>query len=110
MITALLFFLAGVANGAMDTIKFNMNGFIWRTEWWLEQGEWAPRLRSWLLKHIVTMVSGGWHFMKFTMTALIIAGVLTYEPILIWYWDGLAFYACFSMGFICGYYFIWRSN
>ena len=48
--------------------------------------------------------------MKFTMTVLIIAGVLLYQPILVWYWDGLALYACFSMGFICGYYYIWREN
>ncbi len=109
MIAVALFFLAGICNGAMDTIKFNMNGFIWRTEWWLEQGEWAPRLRSWLLRHVVTMISGGWHFFKFTMTALIIAGVLTYSPILIWWFDAGILYSCFSLGFIAGYYFIWRD-
>ncbi len=110
MIALILFFLAGICNGAMDMIKFNMDGFVWKTEWWLEQGEWAPKLRSWLLKHVVTMISGGWHLMKFLMTLLIIIGVLLYKPLLTWWLDAICLYVCFSIGFIFGYYSLWRKN
>ena len=110
MIAFILFFFAGIANAAMDMIKFNMNNFVWKTEWWLEQGEWAPKFRSWLQKHVVTMISGGWHLMKFLMTALIITGVILYRPLFPWWLDAITLYVFFSIGFIVGYYLIWRKN
>jgi hypothetical protein len=105
----LLFFLAGFLNGGMDMIKFNWNRFIFKTQWWLEQGEWSPGLRSWLLKHLITMFSGGWHFLKFLMVISVIGTVLTYGPIFNRVIDLVILYIIFSLGFIFGYYVIWRK-
>lgn len=110
MISILLLLIAGTLNGAMDTIKFNRNNFVFQTEWWLENGSWAPALRSWLLKHVATMVSGGWHLLKFLMTCLMITAIFLYESLIVWYWDFLFLYAGFSTGFILGYYIIWRKQ
>lgn len=104
----LLFFLAGFLNGGMDVIKFNWNRFAFQTEWWLERGEWAPALRSWLQKHVATMFAGGWHLLKFLMVVSIIATILMYEPLISWWIDLLLMYFAFSTGFILGYYVIWR--
>ncbi len=106
----ILFFIAGLLNGGMDMIKFNWNRFIFQTEWWLERGEWAPGLRTWLLKHVATMFAGGWHLLKFLMVMAVVGTVLIYSPLFVWWIDLTLMFGVFSTGFIVGYYFLWRKR
>lgn len=106
----LLFFIAGLLNGGMDTIKFDRDRYIFQTGWWLENGEWAPGLRTWLLKHVFFMFAGGWHLIKFLMVMAIIGTVLIYTPLFTWWMDLTLMFGVFSAGFILGYYFLWRKK
>lgn len=110
MIAILFFFLAGLANAAMDVIKFNGHEFLFQDDWWLERGSWAPKLRSWLQKHITYFISGGWHLMKFIMVGLFILAGTVYESVFTWWVDVLLLFASFSGAFILGFYWIWRKK
>lgn len=56
----------------MDTIRFNPDNAWSQSDFWLGRGKYAPQNRTWFLKYIGSMLSGGWHLCKFVRIYFIV--------------------------------------
>jgi len=112
---SLLFFmlcLAGLSNAGMDILQFNPKTFIFQKDWWLIRGRFAWNERPWYTKFILTMVSDGWHFLKFVnIISYLVAIFLFTAEISNAYFlviAVLAGYIIVGSAFEFGYNYFWR--
>jgi len=115
IITAVLLIVAGVTNGGMDVLQFNPRAFVFQSDWWLTKGEFAWNKRKWYTKYIFTMVSDGWHFLKFLnimayITAIVIQTTNDIRLIITILVCVFVAYTIVGLSFEYGYKFLWRRN
>ena len=114
IITAVLLIVAGVTNGGMDVLQFNPRAFVFQSDWWLTKGEFAWNKRPWYTKYIFTMVSDGWHFLKFLnimayITAIVIQTTNDIRLIITILVCVFVAYTIVGLSFEYGYKFLWRK-
>lgn len=112
IVILLLLVIAGISNGGMDVLTYNPGKFPFSSDWWHKRGKYAWNKRKWYTKYIFTMVSDGWHFLKFlqlfslSLVPPILDGANFVNSLLI----GLILYSIIGINFEIGYNFIWRNN
>jgi len=76
----ILLSISALSKGVCDKLKFQPDSFIFKTDWWLERGDYAWNNRTFLEKYVFSFISGGWHCfdsLRITSLLLLIALLLT---------------------------------
>lgn len=112
LITVVLLAIAGLANSGMDVLTYSSQTFIFQSDWWHKRGRFAWDKRKWYTKYIFTMVSDGWHFLKFIniISYVFAIVVLVNLTILILLIQVLIYYTLIGLMFELGYKFLWRKS
>ncbi len=111
-ILVLMLCLAGISNAGMDVLQFNPKTFVFQTDWWLIKGRFAWNERPWYTKFIFTMVSDGWHLLKFLNIISYIVAIFLFSieitniPFLLI--AIVAGYTVVGSAFEIGYNYLWR--
>lgn len=63
--------ISGLADSQMDILKFQPSLSWFKSDWWQGKGKYSWDKRTWWTKNIFSMVSDGWHFLKFIRIFLI---------------------------------------
>lgn len=108
----ILLFIAGLSNAGMDVLQYRPSHFIFKGDWWHTKGRFAWNQRKWYTKYIFTMVSDGWHALKFIQ-------IISYCSIIVLYFElntihsilaVTIMYTIVGTAFEIGYNYIWGKK
>ena len=113
MISLILIILAGIFNACMDNVSFRWNNSTFnkfnaqwfnpvlssQNKWkYNENGIWNGE-KFFGSSTFLVFLTDFWHFCKFIMLLLIVAGIVFYKPLINWWVDLLILYCAFTVTF-----------
>lgn len=121
IISLVLIAISGISKATMDTLNFHYDISIFKKlkkqNWWNPDLSWENKYTwsqnkfiKWLLIHVITAITDGWHAFQLLFLTALFASIISYSPIVCWIVDFIIYRAIFGLFFVLFYNIILKTK